>query len=66
MITNVRYKKETRTLKDGTEEVITIGILAEFDEVEICVPIDEANRHYQEILEWVAEGNTITDNGGGE
>ena len=66
MITNVRYKKETRTQKDGTEEVITIGILAEFDGVEICVPIDEANRHYQEILEWVAEGNTITDNGGGE
>jgi len=30
------------------------------------VPHSEANRHYQEILEWVAEGNTITDNGGGE
>jgi len=31
------------------------------------VPLNgEANRHYQEILEWVAEGNTITDNGGGE
>jgi hypothetical protein len=30
------------------------------------VPHDTANRHYQEILEWVAEGNTITDNGGGE
>jgi hypothetical protein len=29
-------------------------------------PHNEANRHYQEILEWVAEGNTITDNGGGE
>jgi hypothetical protein len=28
------------------------------------VPLNEANRHYQEILEWVAEGNTITDNGG--
>jgi len=26
------------------------------------VPHDTANRHYQEILEWVAEGNTITDN----
>ena len=22
------------------------------------IPIDEANRHYQEYLEWVAEGNT--------
>jgi hypothetical protein len=30
------------------------------------VPHDTANRHYQEILEWVALGNTITDNGGGE
>ena len=30
------------------------------------VPHNEENRHYQEILEWVAEGNTITDNGGGE
>jgi len=30
------------------------------------VPQDTENRHYQEILEWVAEGNTITDNGGGE
>ena len=30
------------------------------------VPKDEANTDYQEILKWVAEGNTITDNGGGE
>lgn len=36
------------------------------DNSEVFVPIDEANRNYQEILEWVAEGNTITDNGGGE
>ena len=28
----------------------------------LFVPHNEANRHYQEILEWVAEGNTITDN----
>ena len=29
------------------------------------VAISESNSDYQEILEWVAEGNTITDNGGG-
>lgn len=29
----------------------------------IWVPHSEANRHYQEILEWVAAGNTITDPG---
>jgi hypothetical protein len=27
------------------------------------VPIDEENTDYQEILEWVAAGNTITDPG---
>ena len=66
MITQAIYEKEMITHKDGTEEVITLGIRAIIDEVEMIVPIDEANRHYQEILEWVAEGNTITDNGGGE
>ena len=34
------------------------------DEKEWLVPHNEANRHYQEILKWVADGNTITDNGG--
>ena len=28
---------------------------------ELSVPIDEANTHYQEIQEWVAEGNTIEE-----
>ena len=36
------------------------------DGTEWSVPHNEANRHYQEILEWVAEGNTITDNGGAQ
>ena len=66
MITQAIYEKETITHKDGTEEVITLGIKATIDGVEMFVPISEENRHYQEILEWVAEGNTITDNGGGE
>ena len=31
----------------------------------INAPHNEANRHYQEILEWLEiEGNTIIDNGG--
>ena len=32
----------------------------------LSVPKVEDNADYQAILEWVAEGNTITDNGGGE
>ena len=27
----------------------------------ITAPIDEENRHYQEIQKWVAEGNTIEE-----
>ena len=30
------------------------------------IPMKESNIDYQYMLEWVAEGNTITDNGGGE
>ena len=26
-----------------------------------CVPLDEENTDYQEILKWVAEGNTIEE-----
>jgi len=33
------------------------------DNSTIYVPHDTENRHYQEILEWVAAGNTITDSG---
>ena len=30
----------------------------------ISIPMDPANRHYAAILEWVADGNTITAAGG--
>ena len=33
------------------------------DGTENIVPHSDSNRHYQEILEWVAAGNTITDPG---
>jgi len=36
-------------------------ILAVIDGTPMTVPQDPANRHYQAILEWVAEGNTIQD-----
>ena len=28
------------------------------------VPLDPANSDYQAIQEWIAEGNTVIDNGG--
>jgi hypothetical protein len=30
------------------------------------VPNDPTNSDYQAIQEWIAEGNTVIDNGGGE
>jgi len=36
-------------------------IKATIDGTEMFVPLDQANRHYAAILEWVAEGNTIAD-----
>jgi hypothetical protein len=32
----------------------------------LLVPLDEANSDYQAIQEWIAEGGTVIDNGGGE
>jgi len=43
---------------NGTDN---IGIKAIIDGTEMFVPLDPANRHYQAILGWVAEGNTIEE-----
>ena len=32
----------------------------------LLVPLDEANTDYQAIQEWIKEGGTVIDNGGGE
>ena len=42
---------------DGTNDTIRATI----DGQEMSVPLDPANRHYQAIQEWVAEGNTIQE-----
>lgn len=36
-------------------------VVATIDGESMSVPMDTANRHYQAILDWVAEGNTIQD-----
>ena len=37
------------------------SITATIDGKVMFVPLDPANRHYQEIQKWVAEGNTIEE-----
>ena len=49
-ISNARYMNNNKT-----------SILVTIDGQEMSVPIDSANRHYQELQEWVAKGNKIED-----
>jgi hypothetical protein len=37
------------------------SVIATIDGLVTFIPMDETNRHYQAILEWVAEGNTIQE-----
>jgi len=37
--------------------------MASISDLEFFVPLDPANRDYQAIQEWIAEGNTVIDNG---
>ena len=52
-ITSAQYKVD---MNDNN-----ICIQAIIDDVDISVPLDSDNRHYQAIQEWVAEGNTIEE-----
>jgi hypothetical protein len=44
--------------RDGTTNV---AVRATIDGVSVDVPMVNDNRHYQAILDWVADGNTIQD-----
>ena len=58
-ITSAQYQKVV--LMDGTETDDNDAVIAVIDGVTMTVPLDTANRHYQAILDWVADGNTIQD-----
>ena len=50
-ITTAKYSKN----KDGDN----VSINATIDGEELSVPLFVGNRHYDAILDWVAEGNTV-------
>jgi len=56
---NITSAKYVRNIEDTGN---TDTLRAIIDDVEMLVPLDTANRHYQEILEWVKiDGNSIED-----
>ena len=46
--------------KDIDDASVNAYIVAVIDGVTMTVPMTTDNRHYQAILEWVDDGNTIT------
>ena len=52
--TDVKYVKDDLTNKNGA---INFKLNGEY----WSIPISEDNRHYQAILKWIDEGNTIEE-----
>ena len=53
-ITSAQYKT-------GTHDDNNLVVICTIDDEVMYVPVDPANRHYQAIQKWVAEGNTIAE-----
>ena len=47
--------------KINTNEGVKKDILDQESTPNVAIPIDEGNRHYQQYLEWVAQGNTAKE-----
>tara|TARA_R100001463_G_scaffold53018_2_gene103960 strand:- start:999 stop:1190 length:192 start_codon:yes stop_codon:yes gene_type:complete len=56
----ISYKHRNNTFKNPNGDSVTHkDIILKVDGIETtAIPIDEGNRHYQDYLSWVAEGNT--------
>jgi len=52
---DVAYKILENDVLIGYKVILTDGVSK-------SVPLDEANTDYQEIQEWIADGNTVIDN----
>ena len=48
------YEMDGKTVASTTQDIL----YKEDGVVKLAIPKDEANRHYQEYLEWVSKGNT--------
>ena len=53
--------KSVKQLANNGEQGDNMLILIDNQDNKLFVPKDEENRHYQEIQQWVADGNTIQE-----
>ena len=42
---------------------VSYNVTYENSNLSLSVPMDESNTDYQEIQQWISEGNTVIDNG---
>ena len=54
---------ETVTKNYFENEFVSYQVTYINSNVQLSVPLDPANTDYQAIQEWIAEGNTVIDNG---
>jgi len=56
----IKYKIRKHNRVDGDGKLDTTNSYEDIldQENNYAIPKDEANRHYQEYLEWVSKGNT--------
>ena len=66
MIDTVEKIYETNDNETLTNNVSNIYKVVYQNGITSFVPHDEANTDYQAIQEWIADGGTVIDNGGGE
>ena len=55
------YIKSVKKLANDGEQGDNMLILTDKQDNKLFVPKDEDNRHYEDILKWVADGNTIAE-----
>jgi TPP-dependent 2-oxoacid decarboxylase len=48
-------------VKDKLSNENDVIVVTNDEGITMSVPLVEENRHYQEIQEWIAEGNTIEE-----
>jgi len=63
IITSATYLK---SFNEETNQQENVSIKAVINGKTLIVPLDTTNTDYQAIQEWIAEGNTVIDNGGTE
>jgi hypothetical protein len=56
----------TKNYDDITNEFCSYQVTYVNSDKIKSVPLDEANSDYQAIQEWIEDGGTVIDNGGGE